>query len=155
MALTSGALWAWARRQPVLSGTLIGLGTAAKLYPVFLLVAIAILAIRTRRYAPAVWASLTAALVWMAVNVPLALAYYHGWSEFYRFSLERPTERSTVWAIGKTLTSGGIGAGDAPFWKPPGVAVALLLIGALAIVGWLGLRAPVKPRLAQLAFLVR
>ena len=154
MALTSGALWTWARKQPVLAGVLIGLGAAAKLYPVFLLVAIAILAIRTRRYAPALWATLSALLVWLAVNVPIALAYYHGWSEFYRFSIERPTERSTVWAIGKTLSSSSIGASDAPFWKPSGVAVALVLLAALAVVGWIGLRAPAKPRLAQLAFLV-
>jgi uncharacterized membrane protein len=154
MALTSGALWAWARKQPVLAGALIGLGAAAKLYPIFLLVAIAILAIRTRRYAPAAWATLTAVLVWLAVNVPIALTYYPGWSEFYRFSIERPTERSTVWAMGKTLVATGIGASDAPYWKPPGTAVAVALLVALAAVGWLGLRAPVKPRLAQLAFLV-
>ena len=37
VALVAGALWAWARGRPVLSGVLIGLGTAAKLYPLFLL----------------------------------------------------------------------------------------------------------------------
>jgi uncharacterized membrane protein len=153
MALTSGALWAWARQQPVLAGTLIGLGAAAKLYPIFLLVAIGILAVRTRRYVPAVWAGLTAVLVWLAVNLPVALADYHGWSEFYRFSIERPAERSTIWAIGKTLLDTGVGAADEPFWKPPGVAVAVALLVGLGAVGWLGLRAPVKPRLAQLAFL--
>jgi len=154
MALTSGALLAWAREKPVLAGTLIGLGAAAKLYPIFLLVAIAILAIRTRRYAPALWATVSAVLVWLTVNVPIALAYYHGWSEFYRFSLERPTERSTVWAMGKTLADVGVGAADAPFWKPSGTAVAIALIVALGVVAVIGLRAPVKPRLAQLAFLV-
>ncbi|MDT4977766.1 MAG: hypothetical protein QOG98_3524 [Pseudonocardiales bacterium] len=154
MALTSGALWAWARKQPVLAGVLIGLGTAAKLYPIFLLVAIAILAIRTRRYAPAVWAGVTAVLVWLAVNGPIALAYYQGWSEFYRFSIDRPTERSTVWAMAKTVLDVGAGAADASFWKPPGVAVAVALLVGLAVVAVIGLRAPVKPRLAQLAFLV-
>src|SRR6185437_16724379 len=34
MALTSGALFAWSRERPGLAGVLIGLGTAAKLYPV-------------------------------------------------------------------------------------------------------------------------
>ena len=38
MAFASGALWAWSREKPVAAGVLIGLGTAAKLYPVFLLV---------------------------------------------------------------------------------------------------------------------
>src|SRR5579859_2456038 len=97
MALTSCSIWAWARRKPVLAGSLIGLGAAAKLYPVFVLAAIWILAVRTRRYSGAWWASVAAALTWTAVNVPIAIAYYSGWSEFYRFSIDRPTERSTAW----------------------------------------------------------
>lgn len=154
MAFMSGAMWAWARKQPVLAGTLIALGTAAKLYPVFLLVAIAILAIRTRRYAPAVWATITAVLVWLTVNVPIALAYYDGWAQFYRFSIERPTERSTVWAMGRTLYTVGVGSSDAPNWKPPIIAVGFVVVAAFGLVAWVGLRAPVKPRLAQLTFLV-
>ncbi|MDT4932514.1 MAG: hypothetical protein QOK11_406 [Pseudonocardiales bacterium] len=154
MALTSGALWAWARRKPVLAGVLIGLGTAAKLYPALLLVAIVILAIRTRRYAPAVWAAIATVLAWSAVNVPVALAYYRGWSQFYRFSFDRPTERSTLWAMIRTLTSGSVSSSDAPYWVPPGAAVAVALGLALLAIAWIGLRAPAKPRLAQLAFLV-
>ena len=153
MALTSSALWAWARRKPVLAGALIGLGTAAKLYPVLLLVAIGALAMRTRKYAPAAWCAVAAAAVWAMVNVPIALAYYTGWSKFYTFSIERPAERSTVWAMLRTATSGSVRAGDAPFWKPPGAAVAFILIGALIALVWIALRAPVKPRLGQLAFL--
>jgi uncharacterized membrane protein len=153
MAFASCALWAWAARRPVLSGALIGLGTAAKLYPVFLLVAIGILAIRTRKFADAAWATVTAGLVWLAVNGPVALAYHDGWWEFYKFSIDRPTERSTIWAIGKTFVSGSIRSGDAVFWKPPGIAVALALVAALLVVMALGLAAPTRPRLAQLAFL--
>jgi uncharacterized membrane protein len=153
MALTSSALWAWSRRKPVLAGALIGLGTAAKLYPILLLVPIATLALRTRRYAPAIWCIVSGAAVWTMVNVPIALAYYSGWSRFYTFSIDRPAERSTVWAMARTLTSGSVRSTDAPFWKPPGAAVAFILIGALIALVWLGLRAPVKPRLAQLAFL--
>ena len=37
VVLVAGALWAWSRDRPVLTGVLIGLGTAAKLYPLFLL----------------------------------------------------------------------------------------------------------------------
>jgi uncharacterized membrane protein len=39
------------------------------------------------------------------------------------------------------------------FWVPPGLAVGFALVGALALVVALGLSAPVRPRLAQLAFL--
>ena len=153
MSLTSLALWAWARRRPVLAGVLIGLGTAAKLYPVFLLVALIVLAVRTRRYAPVIWAAIAAAGAWAMVNVPIALAYYRGWSEFYRFSIDRAAERSSVWAMLRTATDGRIGSGDATFWKPPTAAVLLILLGALIGIVWVGLRAPAKPRLGQLAFL--
>jgi uncharacterized membrane protein len=153
MAFTAGALWAWSRERPVLAGALIGLGTAAKLYPVFLLVAIGILAIRTRKFADPIWAAVSAVFVWCAVNVPVAIAYHHGWWRFYEFSIDRATERSTVWAMVKTLTDGSVKAGDAPYWTPPGTAVALALVAALVLVVVLGLSAPVRPRLAQLAFL--
>jgi uncharacterized membrane protein len=153
MSFTAGALWAWSRERPVLAGALIGLGTAAKLYPVFLLVAIFILAIRTRRYAEPVWAVVSAVLVWCAVNIPVAIAYHDGWWRFYQFSMDRPTERSTVWAMVKTLVDGSVKAGDAPYWKPSGAAVALALVAALVLVTVLGLAAPARPRLAQLAFL--
>src|SRR5207253_2932288 len=48
---------------------------------------------------------------------------------------------------------GSVKAGDAPFWKPPGVAVGLALLAAMVFVVVVGLAAPVRPRLAQLAFL--
>jgi uncharacterized membrane protein len=153
MAFAAGALWAWARQRPVAAGALIGLGTAAKLYPVFLFVAIWTLAIRTRRWTEAAWATAAAVLAWAAANVPLAFAYHHGWWEFYRFSVDRATERSTLWAILKTLFAGSAGGQDAVYWVPPGLAVVLATIGALIFVVVLGLAAPVRPRLAQLAFL--
>lgn len=154
MAFTSAALWAWARRRPVLAGTLIGLGTAAKLYPVFLLVALLVLAYRTRRWRGFGWASAAAVVAWLAVDIPIALAYHAGWWEFYGFSISRPTERSTVWAIGKTLWDVGANATDTVYWVPPTAAVVLLFAAAMFVVGYVGLRAPTKPRLAQLVFLV-
>ena len=154
MAFTSGALWAWARRRPVLAGALIGLGTAAKLYPILLLVPLAILAYRTGKWASVRWATGSAVLTWSAVNVPVALAYHHGWWKFYDFSFHREAERSSVWAIVKTLADSGANATDAVAWQPSGLAVGLLLFAALGAVAWIGLRAPAKPRLAQLSFLV-
>jgi uncharacterized membrane protein len=153
MALASAALWAWSRDKPVAAGVLIGLGTAAKLYPVFLLVPIAILAVRTRRYASAVWAYVAAGMSWLTVNLPLAAADHHGWWIFYSFSQDRPAERSSAWAVLRTLIEDGSNPADATYWVPPGAAVALAVIAGLLVVVWLGLSAPVKPRLAQLAFL--
>jgi uncharacterized membrane protein len=154
MALTSGAMWAWVRKKPVLAGVFIGLGTAAKLYPVFLFVGLLVIAWRNRRWADTGWTLLAAAASWCAVNVPLALAYHHGWWEFYDFSISRPAERSSLWAVVHTAFTGpGLDQPDAPYWVPPGPAVALLLTALLLFVVWCGLRARVTPTLAQLAFL--
>jgi uncharacterized membrane protein len=153
MALAACALWAWARSRPVAAGVLIGLGVAAKLYPIFLLVPIGILAVRTARYRPAIWCTVAAAATWLAVNAPFAAAYYNGWREFYAFSATRDAEASTFWYIGHYLATTGIGNGYPPGWSPPGAAVAVVLLLALAGVATLGLLAPVRPRMAQLAFL--
>ena len=52
VAMFAGALWAWSRDRPVLTGVLIGLGTATKLYPLFLLGPILIIAWRRRSPGP-------------------------------------------------------------------------------------------------------
>jgi uncharacterized membrane protein len=153
MALSSAALLAWSRERPGLAGIMIGLGTAAKLYPVFLLLPLAILAYRTRRWAGFGIATSTAAVAWTVVNAPIALAYHPGWWQFYKFSFDRATERSTVWAIGKTLAQSGVSAADTVYWVPPALAEAFLTGAAMLAVVWVGVRAPTKPRLAQLAFL--
>jgi uncharacterized membrane protein len=153
IVLASGALLAWARGHPVACGVCIGLGTAAKLYPAFLLVPLVILAVRTRRWEPVGWAAAGALGSWLTVNIPLALAYYSGWAEFYRFSMDRPVERSSLWAIMRTLLTEGRNPTDAAYWQPPGVAVGLALVAAVLLVVWLGLNAPTTPRVAQLAFL--
>jgi uncharacterized membrane protein len=153
MAFASGALWAWARGKPILAGVLIGLGTAAKLYPALLLFPLLLLAYRSRVWRPVVGAGIAALVSWLAVNLPIALSWTSGWKEFYTFSQSRPAEASTVWAMLKNLYPSTFGSPTDSGWTPPGAAVALLLLLALAAVGWAALAAPVRPRVAQLAFL--
>jgi uncharacterized membrane protein len=153
MAFTSGALWAWSRNRPISAGIMIGLGTAAKLYPALLIFPLLILAYRNRMWRPVVGATISALAVWLAVNLPVALSWTKGWWEFYSFSSSRPAEASTVWAMlnhyfPTTFFTKGVGG-----WTPPGIAVAALLAVALLAVGAVALFAQEKPRLAQLAFL--
>jgi len=49
VALASGGLLAWARSRPVLAGMLLGLGTAAKFYPLLFCVPIGLLCLRSAR----------------------------------------------------------------------------------------------------------
>ena len=153
MAFASGALWAWARNRPALAGVLIGLGTAAKLYPLLLLLPLALLGYRSRQWRPVVSAAVAAVLSWLVVNLPIALTWTSGWKEFYTFSEQRPAEASTFWAMLKYFYPTTFGNPVSSAWTPPGVAVAIVLLIALGAVSWLALSVPVRPRLAQLAFL--
>ncbi len=152
MAFASGALFAWARGKPILAGVLIGLGTAAKLYPVFLLFPLFLLAWRSRLWRPVVGATMAAAASWLAVNLPIALSWTDGWKEFYTFSESRPAEASTFWAMLNNYFPSHFSSPSGG-WTPPGAAVAVFLIIGLGAVGLVALSVPTRPRLAQLAFL--
>ena len=147
VATVAGAAWAWARGRPGLTGVMIGLGAATKLYPVLLLGAILVLCIRQRRAAPMVRATLAAVVVWLAVNLPAVLTGPNDWARFWSFNSERAADLGSLWLViqetsGRVLSAGLVNAGS---W----VVLALGCLGVLVI----GLKAPTTPRFAQLAFL--
>ena len=74
MALAGGGLLAWARRRPALAGLLLGLATAAKLYPILFLVPLALLCLRAGRLRALFVTAGTTVLAVAAVSVPVYLA---------------------------------------------------------------------------------
>ena len=70
-AFAMGGLLAWARRKPVLAGVLIGLGAAAKLYPLLFLGPMLVLGIRTGRLGALARTGGAAAATWLLVNLPV------------------------------------------------------------------------------------
>jgi uncharacterized membrane protein len=136
----------WARSRPVAAGVLIGLATAAKLYPVLLLGALAVLCLRAGRLR-SFGATLGAAVAaWLVVNVPVMLLAPHGWAQFYTFSRTRPTDYGSLWLIISERSGNPLGNVNAF-----AAAVMLLLCAGVAA---LALYAPRRPRVGQLAFLV-
>lgn len=65
-----------------LAGILIGLGTAFKLWPLFILGAFFVLAARNKRWAPFGAMFGGTVISWLVVNVPVALKYPDAWREF-------------------------------------------------------------------------
>ncbi|WP_256793101.1 glycosyltransferase 87 family protein [Terrabacter sp. Ter38] len=121
VALASAGMWAWSRRNPTLAGVLLGLAIGARTYPVLILVAIALLCVRSGRlhemgrvvgYALLTFGALLSGL-WL-LNREAAASPYQGWAS--------------------------AGAGYGSPWLLPQLAGHPLPTGAvtaLAVVGWL------------------
>jgi uncharacterized membrane protein len=87
VALATAGLWAWGRRHTTSAGVLLGLAIAARSYPVLILVAIGLLALRAGRLRDyrrtAGYAVLVALAVWAGVwltNPAAAASAYSGWA---------------------------------------------------------------------------
>ncbi|UQA94263.1 glycosyltransferase family 87 protein [Streptomyces halobius] len=153
IALTAAGMLMWSRSRPLAAGVLIGLATAAKLYPVLLLGPLLVLCWRAgawRAYGKAVAG---ATVSWLVVNLPVMITHdaagFHireGWAKFYTFSQERPVDFGSIWLLISQR------AGN-PLENANTYATLLMLLGCGAIA-LLTLYAPRRPRFAQLAFLV-
>ncbi|MGV9800677.1 glycosyltransferase family 87 protein, partial [Mycobacterium sp. NPDC003449] len=156
-AAAAAAMLAWARRRPALAGAMIGLGVAAKLYPLLLLGPLLVLALRTGRLREVGKTAATAVLVWFAVNLPIMVMFPRGWSEFFRLNTRRGDDMDSLYNVVKSFTTWPGFDTDLGFWQPPTVlnAVTAMLFAACCIaIGYIALTAPQRPRVAQLAFLV-
>ena len=147
VAAVAGALWAWSRGRPVLSGVLIGLGTAAKLYPLFLLGALLVVCIRRRRLSAFAAAAVGAAAAWLVLNLPPMIYGFAQWKVFWTFNGDRGADLGSIWLVwqqmGHAPTPGLINVVSGGFF-------AAVCVGVLV----LGLRSQRPPRIPQLAFLI-
>ena len=145
LALTALALLGWSRRQPVWTGVWLGLAIAAKLYPLLLLVPLAVLCLRTNRLRPFFVTVAATAASWLAVNLPVYLATPEGWMNFWTFNVDRGGDLGSIWYV---LSMADIDVGSVSR-----LVAALMVAGTLAICGLL-LLAPRRPRFAQGVFLI-
>ncbi|MDR7330530.1 glycosyltransferase family 87 protein [Corynebacterium guangdongense] len=148
------ALWLVTRGRPGWAGAAIGLGTAFKLWPLFLLGAFLVLAVRSRAWAAFARMLTAAVLAWLAVNVSVMLRYPQAWAEFTRLNSERGWEWTTVWAVVSRIT--GWQGFDAGGGAPEILNAVTLTLFALACAGVfaLGTMACRRPRVAELVFLI-
>jgi uncharacterized membrane protein len=148
VALTAAAMLMWARGRNVAFGVLLGLATAAKLYPALLLGPLLLLCWRAGAWQAFRRALGGAAVAWLAVDLPVMLLAPEGWAKFYTFSQERGVDFGSFWLIisqtvNPQLTTGTVNT----------LATLLMVLACVGIAA-LTLTAPRRPRFAQLAFLV-
>lgn len=147
-------LLAWARKKPGWAGVLLGIGGAAKLYPLFLLGPLLILCVRSGRLREGFNATGAALLTWLVINAPIAFLYPKGWWEFFRLNTDRGADPDSLYNALSYFTGW---PGFDPGKTVPAVlntVTAVLFLACCAGIGWMALSAPRRPRLGQLAFLV-
>ncbi|WP_067281852.1 glycosyltransferase family 87 protein [Streptomyces jeddahensis] len=148
VALTAAAMLMWSRGRALAFGVLLGLATAAKLYPVLLLGPLLVLCWRAGKWRAYGTAVLGAAGAWLVVNLPVMILATEGWSKFYTFSQERGVDFGSFWLILSQRSDSPLSTDTVNT-----LATALMIV-ACAGIGALTLTAPRRPRFAQLAFLV-
>jgi len=151
MALTAGALAAWAARREVLAGMLLGLGVAAKFYPLLIFAALFLLCLRAGRLREFCRALGAGVFAWLAVNLPVAIIAPAGWGRFYAFSRSRGADWGSVWYMFEHFNVPVLGnpsLGELNLVSSGCFAVAFAAIVVLALA------APRRPRLPQLCFLL-
>ena len=148
IALTALAMLAWSRDKPGWAGVALGFAIAAKFYPVLLLGAVAILALRTGKWRP--WFVLLGSSIatWVLVNIPFAIANTEGWWYFYSFNSQRGVDFGSVWYASSVL---GVPAVPPDVLNVVASGTFLVLVIGIAV---LVLATRRRPRLAQVAFLV-
>jgi uncharacterized membrane protein len=147
VAAVAGACWAWSRGRPGWAGVMIGLGTAVKLYPLFLLGALLVVCLRRRTPDRFLLAAGGAVVTWLAVNLPVMAYGFEQWRVFWSFNDGRGADLGSLWLVwqesGHQITPAAINTAS---W----IWFGALCVAVLA----LGLLAPRTPRIPQLALLI-
>lgn len=146
VAAVAGAMWAWSRGRLVAAGALLGVGVAAGVWPLLVLVAFLLVAIRERRVAWVLPTAVTAAATWALLNAPAFLTGRAQWNRFWDVLVERGPDRGSLWRIVADTAGLSHDVGLRFSW----LFVALWAALVIALV----LLAPSRPRVSQVAFLL-
>jgi uncharacterized membrane protein len=156
-ACAAGGMLAWARKKPALAGLLLGIGGAAKLYPMFMLIPLLVLCFRAGKLAAWRSATVVSILTWAAVNAPIWLSYREGWWEFFRRNSLRGADPDSIYNVITQFTGWQGFDGPLAFNQTPTVLNAVgaaLFIACCLGIAFIALNAPTRPRVAQLGLLV-
>ncbi|CAN5203441.1 glycosyltransferase 87 family protein [soil metagenome] len=140
------ALLAWSRRRAAIAGVLVGLGAAAGVWPVLLLAAFALSAVRTRRRLDLLPAAVAAVGTWALVNAPAFISGRAQWDRFWLVASDRGPDCGTIW----TVVDAGVGLSHTTLLTTSWILLGLWVAAVVAI----SVLAPRPPRVSQAALLL-
>src|SRR5215475_10899677 len=151
IAVVALGMAAWAARRLVLAGVLLGLAVATKFYPLLFFGPLLLLCLRAGRMRAFWTATASAAVAWLAVNLPVAVAAPAGWAKFYTLSKSRPADWGSIWYYFETERWPFLGSLSVNRLNL--LSAAVFAVGCV-LIGLLILTAPRRPRVPQVFFLV-
>ncbi|CAB4921511.1 unannotated protein [freshwater metagenome] len=148
LAFVALAFWTQSKRKNVATGIFLGLALCSASYPIAVVIAVAVIGLRSDDWNRIANLIGVTALTWFVINLPFAIANYDGWVVIYRHQIETGAELGSVWFAliqlgGPTLSTPLLNA-----------ASVLVFLAAVAVVAAITVRALTTPRLAQVAFLL-
>lgn len=151
LALMALGIAAWAARRGVWAGIFLGLAVAAKFYPLVIFGPLLLLCLRAGQLREFAKTLATAAVAWLAVDLPVMIAAPSGWAYFFAFSKDRPADWGSVWYLFEHFNVPVLGSVRLSAVNQMSAAFFVAACVAIAV---LALAAPRRPRLPQLCFLV-
>jgi uncharacterized membrane protein len=133
VAFATAGLVAHRRGRDGLAGTMLGLGTAAKLYPGLFLLAVVPAAWRLRGRRAGLTTALTAAVAWWAVNAPVALAAPEAWQEFLRLNRTRGPDWDSLYTLADRLGGPTLSASTANLVSAAALATIVAVLAVVAV----------------------
>jgi hypothetical protein len=144
VALLSAALWAWSRRSVVGTGVLLGLAIGARTYPVLVLLALLVLALRTGRGWTARTLLISCGATLLVVALPFLVANPVALTSAYTAWWQAAPNLGSLGMLGQLF--------GRPLSAGAGTGIALLgMAAAAAISSLLALTAPRRPTVAEVA----
>lgn len=125
-ALAAVALFKVGRSS--LSAIALGVAIATKFFPIVLLLGVGLFFLTSRRYRALANYFLITGFTWLAINLPVALNDFGGWSRFYRMNFGRENDLGSIWLALQYL---GLPSGSGIF-----MTIFVLSIGTLLIANY-------------------
>ena len=132
LVLAIAAISAFRHHRDLSAGLLLGLGAAAKAFPLLLLVPLVAERLRANDRPAALRIAVATIAPIAALNIPVAWGWFEGWSHVFRFSSTRPVDWGTLWSVGCQATGANTCA-DMPLMNA--LTFAAFLLGSA--IAWL------------------
>lgn len=150
-ALVSAGIYLFAKKQSLWAGAFFGVAALAAPYPIFILLALVFLGIRTGHVSKILEMVVAAVIAWLLVLAPVMSSNPPAFPDYLKKLMTiEPTESSLYGAMNLVAERMGWSSMDVSTVNAvAGILVVLLVAGLLG----LALYTPRKPRVAQLVFI--